>query len=118
MGFPGTSQYLSIAEDPINVIVHNGEVQDVRIGNDNWLRLVRNQVRCIGVHQHVLGVSGLCIAPRALQIGAEHPSATLAPFAASAGGLNPCSADAVAYLASGYIRATATISPTSAAYSR
>lgn len=39
MGFPGTSKYLKIAEDPVNVIVHNGEVQDVRIGNENWLRL-------------------------------------------------------------------------------
>src|SRR4029077_672735 len=57
-----------------------------------------------GVHQHVLSVTALDLASRAFHIGAEHPAAALAPFAASAGGLNPCRADAVAYLASGDIR--------------
>src|ERR1700746_1018659 len=60
--------------------------------------LVGNQVGSVGAHQHVLGVPALGIAPSALQKGAEHPAAALAPFAASAGGLNPCRADAVAYL--------------------
>src|SRR5262249_11482793 len=56
------------------------------------------------VHRHVLCVAALRIAPRALQIRTEHPAAALAPFAAPAGGLNPCRADAVADLASGHIR--------------
>src|SRR5580700_7945587 len=60
--------------------------------------LVRNQVGSVGIHQHVLGVTALYIDPRALHIGTEHPAATLAPFAAAAGGLNPCGADAVADL--------------------
>src|SRR4029077_2571510 len=60
--------------------------------------LVRNQVGSVGIHQHVLGVTALYVDPRALHIGTEHPSATLAPFAAAAGGLNPCGAHAVADL--------------------
>src|SRR4029077_18936239 len=66
--------------------------------------LVGNQVSSVGVHQHVLGMTALRLAPCALQKGAEHPATALAPFAASAGGLNPCRADAVAYLASDHIR--------------
>src|ERR1700674_5346402 len=63
------------------------------IGNLVW-----NQVGGVGIHQHVLGVTALYIDPRALQIGTEHPAAALAPFAASARGLNPCGAHTVAYL--------------------
>src|SRR5438552_1635868 len=39
--------------------------------------------------------------PCALQIGTEHPAATLAPFAAAAGGLNPSGTHTVAYLSRG-----------------
>src|SRR5437667_3546240 len=63
--------------------------------------LVWNQIGGVGVHRHVLGVSALCIEPRTLQIGTEHSAAALAPFAASARGLNPCGADAIAYLSRG-----------------
>src|SRR5215468_3485362 len=87
------------AEPAINGISGAEDRCGLLVGN-----LLRNQVRSIGVHQHVLGVTALHLAPRALQIGAEHPAAALAPFAASARGLNPCRPDAVACLASGYIR--------------
>src|SRR2546422_10187448 len=63
--------------------------------------LVRNEIGCIGIHQHVLSVSALCLNPCALQIGTEHPAATLAPFAAAAGGLNPSGTHTVAYLSRG-----------------
>src|SRR5262249_73178 len=69
--------------------------------------IVGNQVCSVGVHQHVLRMTALHITPRALQIGTEHSATALAPFAASAGGLNPCRTDAVAYLASGHIRSQA-----------
>src|SRR5262249_41272010 len=52
--------------------------------------LVGNQVGSVPVHQHVLSVTALRSAPCAFQIGTEHPAAALAPFAASASGLNPC----------------------------
>src|SRR5215469_10938560 len=87
------------AEPAINSISGAKDWCSLLVGN-----LVRNQIRSVGVHQHVLGVPALCICPGALQIGTEHPSAALAPFAASAGGLNPRRANAVAYLASGHIR--------------
>src|SRR3989442_12312441 len=63
--------------------------------------LVRNEIGCIGIHQHVLSVSALCLNPCALQRGTEHPAATLAPFAAAAGGLNPSGTHTVAYLSRG-----------------
>src|SRR5256884_1332808 len=65
--------------------------------------LVGNQVGGVGIHRHVLRVTALCFATRTLQIGTELPAATLAPFAAATSGLNPCSADAIAYLACGDI---------------
>src|SRR5437868_13430257 len=52
-------------------------------------KLVRNQIGCVGVHRHVLGVSALCLTSGALHVGTEHSAATLAPFAATASGLNP-----------------------------
>src|SRR5690242_6289126 len=78
------------AEPAINGIPSAKDRRGLLVGN-----LAGNQVCSIGVHQHVLGVTTLRLAPRALQIGAEHPAAALAPFAASAGGLNPCRADAI-----------------------
>src|SRR6516162_2638579 len=87
------------AEPAINGIPGAKDRCGLLVGN-----LVGNQVGSVGVHRHVLGVTALRIAARALQIGAEHPAAALAPFAPSAGGLNPCRADAVADLASGHIR--------------
>src|SRR5215468_12082942 len=87
------------AEPAINGISGAKDRCSLLVGN-----LVRNQIRSVCVHQHILGVTALCICPGALQIGTEHPSAALAPFAASAGGLNPRRANAVAYLASGHIR--------------
>src|SRR6516225_4305511 len=87
------------AKPTINGIPGAKDRSGLLVGN-----LVGNQVGSVGVHRHVLGVTALRIAPRALQIGTEHPAAALAPFAASAGGLNPCRADAVADLASGHIR--------------
>src|SRR5216684_7948393 len=63
--------------------------------------LVGNQIGGVGIHQHVLGVTAWYIEPRTLQIGAEHPAAALAPFAASARGLNPCGAHAIACLSGG-----------------
>src|SRR5262249_55667364 len=59
---------------------------------------VGNQVGGIGIHWHVFRVTALRITPGAFQIGAEHPAAPLAPFAASARGLNPGRAHAVANL--------------------
>src|SRR5215813_13561196 len=87
------------AEPAINGISGAEDGCGLFVGN-----LVGNQVRSVGVHQHVLGVTALHIAPRTLQIGAEHPAATLATFAASAGGLNPSGANAVAYLPGGHVR--------------
>src|SRR5262249_56471754 len=87
------------AEPAINGVPGAEDRRGLLVGN-----LVGNQVRSVGVHQHVLGVTSLRFAPRALQIGAEHPAAALAPFAASAGGLNPCGAHAVAYLPRGIVR--------------
>src|ERR1700756_2711886 len=87
------------AEPAINGIPGAEDRCGLLVGN-----LVGNQVRSVGVHQHVLGVPALRFAPRALQIGAEHPAPALAPFAASAGGLNPRGAHAVAYLPCGHVR--------------
>src|SRR5439155_9474566 len=53
---------------------------------------------CIGIHQHVLGVSTLCLNASTLQIRTEHFAATLAPCAAPASGLNPGGTHAVAHL--------------------
>src|ERR1700740_2860200 len=83
------------AEPAINRIPGAKDRRGLLVGD-----LVGNQGSSVGVHRHVLGVTALRISPRAFQIGAEHPAATLAPFAASTGGLNPCRADAVADLAS------------------
>src|SRR5215470_13730505 len=90
---------ISPAEPAINGIAGAKDRCGLLVGN-----LVGNQVRSVGVHQHVLGVTALHITARALQKGAEHPAAALAPFAASAGGLNPCRTHAVAYLATAHIR--------------
>src|ERR1041384_1568752 len=65
--------------------------------------LVGNQIGCVGIHQHVLGVSALCLNPCTLQIRTEHSAAALAPFAAPASGLNPCGTHAVADLSRGDI---------------
>src|SRR2546426_3474655 len=63
--------------------------------------LVGNKVGCVGIHQHVLGVSALCLNPCTLQIWTEHSAATLAPFAAPASGLNPSGTNRVADLSRG-----------------
>src|SRR5271167_4220623 len=63
--------------------------------------LVGNKVGCVGIHQHVLGVSALCLNPCSLQIGTEHSAATLAPFTAPASGLNPSGTHTVAHLSRG-----------------
>src|SRR5262249_54343735 len=86
------------AEPAINGIPGAKDRRRLLVGN-----LVGNQVCSVGIHHHVLGMTALRITSRALQIRAEHPAATLAPFAASAGGLDPCRADTVTYLASGHI---------------
>src|SRR5438132_3605468 len=65
------------AEPAIDRITSAKDGGCLLIGN-----LVRNEIGCIGIHQHVLSVSALCLNPCALQIGTEHPAATLAPFAA------------------------------------
>src|SRR5260370_35832872 len=67
------------------------------IGNLVW-----NQIGCISIHQPVFGVSALCLHPCTLQIGTEHSAATLAPFAAATGGLNPGGTHTVADLSRGY----------------
>src|SRR6266550_329066 len=59
---------------------------------------VGNQIGGVGIHWHVLGVTALCLNSCAFQIGTEHSAAALAPFAPPASGLNPCGADAIAYL--------------------
>src|SRR5437868_7320810 len=66
--------------------------------------LVGDKISCIGIHQHVLGVSALRLNSCTLEIRTEHSAATLAPFAAPAGGLNPGGADAIAYLSRGDAR--------------
>src|SRR5215470_1659696 len=107
MAKPADSEYchtlvrlrIGPAKPTINGIPGAKDRSGLLVGN-----LVGNQVSSIGVHRHVFSVTALYVAPRALQIGAEHPAAALAPFAASAGGLNPCRADAVADFASGHIR--------------
>src|SRR6266550_1598788 len=63
--------------------------------------LVGNQIGCVGIHQHVLGVPALCLNSCALHVGTEHSATTLAPFAAPAGGLNPGGTHAVAHLPRG-----------------
>src|SRR5256884_5863225 len=63
--------------------------------------LVEYRVSCVGIHQHVLGVSPVCLNSCALQIGTKHSAATLAPFAAPASGLNPGGTHAVADLSRG-----------------
>src|SRR5215469_419426 len=73
---------------------------------ENWRGLlegnfVGNEIRGVGVHRHVLGVTTLRFAARTFHIRTEHSAAALAPFAASARGLNPCRAHAVANLARG-----------------
>src|SRR6202008_335231 len=75
---------------------------DCVTGAEDWGRLligdlVRYQICSVGVHQHVLGMTALCIDPCTLQIRTKHPAATLAPLAASTGGLNPRRAHAIAY---------------------
>src|ERR1700726_319507 len=66
--------------------------------------IVWNQERTIGIHGHVLGMTALQIDSRVFLIGTEIPAATLTPFAAPAGGLNPGSAHAVAYFSCGNAR--------------
>src|SRR6202040_922026 len=68
--------------------------------------LVGYQIGGVGIHQHVLGVSALCLNSCALHVGTEHSAATLAPFAAPAGGLNPGGAHAVAHLPRGDVGST------------
>src|ERR1700676_2491193 len=65
--------------------------------------LVGNKVGCLGIHQHVLGMSALCLNRCTLQIGTEHSAATLAPFAAPAGGLNPSGTPTIADLSRGNV---------------
>src|SRR5438132_311357 len=84
------------AEPAIDGITSAKDRRCLLVGN-----LVGNKVGCVGIHQHVLGVSALCLNPCALQIRTEHFAATLAPFAASASGLNPGGAHTVADLSRG-----------------
>src|SRR2546426_6108248 len=63
--------------------------------------LVGDKIGCVGIHQHVLGVSALCLNSCTFQIGTEHSAATLAPFAAPASGLNPSGTHTVADLSRG-----------------
>jgi hypothetical protein len=75
-------------------------------GAEDWRgllerNLVGNEVSGVGVHRHELGVTALRFAACALHIRTEHSAATLAPFAPSAGGLNPCRTHAVANLSGG-----------------
>src|SRR5947209_2856625 len=72
------------AQAAINGITSAEDGGCLLVGN-----LVGNEIGGIGIHQHVLGVSALCLDPSTLQIWTEHFAATLAPFAASASGLNP-----------------------------
>jgi hypothetical protein len=65
--------------------------------------LVGNEIGCVGIHQHVLGMSALRLNSRALHVGAEHFTSTLAPFAAPTGGLNPRGAHAITHLSHGHI---------------
>src|SRR6516225_10875134 len=83
---------ISPAEPAVDCITGAEDRGCLLIGN-----LVGNEIRCVGLHQHVLGVSALCLDSCALQIGTEHFAAALAPFAAPAGGLNPGGTHAVAY---------------------
>src|SRR6202051_35510 len=60
--------------------------------------LIGNQIGGVGIHQHIVGVSALCLNACTLQIGTEHSAAALAPFAAPASGLNPSGTHTVADL--------------------
>src|SRR3989440_11489446 len=84
------------AEPAIDRVTSAEDRGRLLIGN-----LVGNKVGCVGIHQHVLGVSPLCLNSCALQIGTKHSAATLAPFAAPASGLNPGGTHAVADLSRG-----------------
>src|SRR5271167_2272607 len=84
------------AEPAVNRVPGTKDRCGLLVGN-----LIGNQVRNVGVHRHVLGVTALRIAPCALQIRAEHPATALAPFAASASRLNPGGTYAVADLSRG-----------------
>src|SRR2546423_8408718 len=86
------------AEPTIDCVTGAEDRGCLLIGN-----LVGNQISGVSIHQHVLRVTALYIETRALQIRTEHPATALAPFAASAGGLNPCGAHAIAYLSRGDI---------------
>src|SRR5947199_9134662 len=84
------------AEAAIDRITRAKDGGCLLIGN-----LVRNEISCVVIHQHELGVPALCPIACALQIRTEHFAPTLAPFAATASGLNPGGADAVANLSRG-----------------
>src|SRR5438034_9380708 len=45
--------------------------------------LVGNKIGCDGIHQHVLGMSALCISSGALQIGTDYYAASTTPFGAA-----------------------------------
>src|SRR5579862_7364558 len=60
--------------------------------------LVGNQIGCVCIHRHILGVPALCINARTLHVGTEHSATTLAPFAAPASGLDPGGTNAIAHL--------------------
>src|SRR6266536_6583276 len=87
---------ISTAEPAVDRVTSAEDRRRLLKGN-----LVGDEIRCVGIHQHVLGVSALCLNPCTLQIGTEHSAATLAPFAAPASGLNPSGTHTVAYLSRG-----------------
>src|SRR5205814_375445 len=84
------------AEPAIDRVTRTEDRGCLLIGN-----FVGNKVGCVGIHQHVLGMSALCLNPCTLQIGTEHFAATLAPFAAAASGLNPSRTHTIADLSRG-----------------
>src|SRR5205823_10081676 len=98
--------WIGPAEPAIHRITGTEDRGSLLIGN-----LFRNEISCVGIHQHVLGVSALYLNSCALLIGTEHSAATLAPFAPSARGLNPRGTDAVAHLSRGDVRAPDNNSP-------
>src|SRR5438067_1118522 len=87
------------AEPAIDRVAHAEDRGCLLIGN-----LVGNKVGCVGIHQHVLGMSALCLNRCTLQIRTEHSAAALAPFAAPARGLNPSGTHTIADLSLGDVR--------------
>src|SRR5215469_16575573 len=86
------------AQPTIDRVTSTEDWSCLLIGN-----LFGNEISHVGIHQHVLGVPALGVNSCRLEIGTEHFATPLAPFTASACGLNPGGTHAVAYFPHGNV---------------